>query len=186
MIENRLSYVVGKLLGIQQDSILVFYGAQYNWWAGFAFWMFKRFGHADCRVMDGGHEKWIEEGRLLSADKHDFPDSKYRFTPANEKLYRTNADEVIDHIKEGKVLLDVRTDEEIHRQTVFIPSKHKEMFHPNNGHIPTAINIQWQKALNPDGTYKSADELQDLYQLSGVHRDEEVMVYCSVEKLGLC
>lgn len=63
---------------------------------------------------------------------------------------------------------------------MFIPSKHKEMFHPNKGHIPTAINIQWQKALNPDGTYKSADELQDLYQRSGVHRDEEVMVYCSV------
>jgi len=112
---------VGKLLGIQQDSIRVFYGAQHNWWAGFAFWVFKCFGHADCRVMDGGREKWSEECRLLSADKPDFPDSKYRFTPANEKLYRTNADEVIDHIKEGKVLLDVRTDEEyIGRPCLFL------------------------------------------------------------------
>jgi thiosulfate/3-mercaptopyruvate sulfurtransferase len=180
LVGNRLAFLASRLLGISEDTTAVFYGADHNWWAGFAFWLFKRFGHADCRILNGGREKWIAEGRPLSIAEPKFPNVSYSFSKQNERLLRVTAEEVIAHIQQGKVLIDVRSPEEYSGQKVFVPSAYSDMIFPRKGHIPTAVNVHWKKALNPDGTFKSVEALRELYQQAGVELDQEVIVYCSV------
>jgi thiosulfate/3-mercaptopyruvate sulfurtransferase len=180
LIDNRMTFVAERLLGISHDTILVFYGADYNWWAGFTFWLFKRFGHKDCRILNGGREKWIAEGRPLTTDKPKHPKTEHKFAKEPAALFRATAEEVTEHIQQGKRLVDVRSEDEYSGRQVFVPSSFSEMTFPAKGHIPTASNIEWKKTLNPDGTFKSAPELLALYEEAGITLQDEVIVYCSV------
>ncbi|MBI5563491.1 MAG: sulfurtransferase [Chloroflexi bacterium] len=182
LIGNRMAYLASRLLGIQADATVVFYGADHNWWAGFAYWLFKRFKHADCRIMDGGREKWIAEGRPVTTELPVFTPTTYEMSEAasNQHEFRLTADELKNHVRQGKCVLDVRSPQEYTGDTVFVPSAFREMFFPKKGHIPTAINLNWKQSLQPDGTFKSADDLRALYEAAGVKWDEEVAVYCSV------
>jgi len=182
LIGNRMAYLASNMFGIQPETTVVFYGADYNWWAGFAYWLFKRFNHADCRIMDGGREKWMAEGRPLSSETPLVTATDYQMStvaPDHHDL-RLSAEQLITHIKAGNLVIDVRSAEEYSGKVVFVPSAFKDMFFPQRGHIPTAINLHWKTALRQDGTFKSASELRAMYKEAGVKWNEDVAVYCSV------
>lgn len=182
LIGNRMAYLASKMLGIHAESTVVFYGADFNWWAGFGYWLFKRFQHADCRIMNGGREKWTAEGRPLTTTVPAIVPTDYALVsmvPDHHDL-RVTADQLVGHIRSGKRVLDVRSPEEYSGEIVFVPSAFREMFYPQKGHIPTAINAHWKSALQPDGTFKPVEELIANYERAGVKWDEDVVVYCSV------
>ncbi len=182
LIGRRMAFLSARLLGIQEGTTVVFYGADHNWWAGFAFWLFKRFGHADCRIMDGGREKWIAEGRPLSADIPEYENTTYHLgmTKTDETHLRAKAEDVIMHIQQGKPIVDVRSLDEYAGKVVFAPSAFQDMLYPERGHIPTAAHFHWKKALNPDGTFKSVADLRTAFQKANIDLDEEIITYCSV------
>lgn len=166
--------------GIANDTKVVFYGDKSNWWACYAFWAFKLFGHENCAVMNGGRQKWIEEGRELSKTAPKFPISSYRVKNFNEKAIRAFRDEVLKHLKSGKPLIDVRSHDEYTGKLLHLENYPQEGA-LRGGHIPGASNVPWATAANPDGTFKSAEELRDIYQREvGLQPGDEVIVYCRI------
>ncbi|MCK6622267.1 MAG: sulfurtransferase [Calditrichaceae bacterium] len=166
--------------GIATDTKVVFYGDKSNWWACYALWAFKLFGHENCAIMNGGRQKWIEEGRELSKTTPDFPVTGYRVKNFNEKAIRAFRDEVLKHLKSGKPLIDVRSHEEYTGKLLHLENYPQEGA-LRGGHIPGASNVPWATAANPDGTFKSAEELRDIYQREvGLQPDDDVIVYCRI------
>lgn len=166
--------------GIANDTKVVFYGDKSNWWACYAFWAFKLFGHENCAVMNGGRQKWIEEGRELSKTAPKYPVSGYRVKNFNEKAIRAFRDEVLKHLKSGKPLIDVRSHDEYTGKLLHLENYPQEGA-LRGGHIPGAGNVPWATAANPDGTFKSADELRDIYRREvGLQPGDDVIVYCRI------
>lgn len=168
-------------LGISPDTTVVFYGDKNNWWATYAFWVFKLFGHNDCRIMNGGRLKWELEKRPLSREKVSYPKSNYVCKIRDDHKERAFRDEVLRHCQAGGQLVDVRSPEEFSGKKM-----HMEGY-PNEGalrggHIPGAINVPWAAAINPvDGTFKSPPELQELYLgKNKLQADKEVITYCRI------
>lgn len=168
--------------GISNDTTVVLYGDKNNWWAAYAFWFFKYNGHADVRLMNGGRQKWVEEGRPLSTEVSSYPPGRYE-VPYRDESIRAYRDEVLQHIfkvKEGKgALVDVRSPEEYRGELTHMPNYPQEGV-LRAGHIPGAKNIPWARAVNPDGTFKTAEELRALYESLGVTKDKDVVVYCRI------
>ena len=146
--------------GIANDTTVVFYGDKSNWWACYAFWAFKLFGHKDCRVMNGGRKLWIDQKR---PDDHRGPPATRRpatrSAGASEAEIRAFRDEVLAHSKAGKPLLDVRSPKEFTGEKLHMEDYPQEGA-LRGGHIPGAVNVPWSRAVNEDGTFKSAEELQ--------------------------
>lgn len=166
--------------GIANDTKVVFYGDKSNWWACYAFWAFKLFGHENCAVMNGGRQKWIEEGRELSKIAPKYPVTGYRVKNFNEKAIRAFRDEVLKHLKSGKPLIDVRSHDEYTGKLLHLENYPQEGA-LRGGHIPGAGNVPWATAANPDGTFKSADELRDIYRREvGLQPGDDVIVYCRI------
>ncbi len=166
--------------GIANDTQVVFYGDKSNWWACYALWAFKLFGHENCAIMNGGRQKWIEEGRELSKTAPDFPATGYRVKNFNEKAIRAFRDEVMKHLKSGKPLIDVRSHDEYTGKLLHLENYPQEGA-LRGGHIPGASNVPWATAANPDGTFKSPDELRDIYQREvGLQPGDDVIVYCRI------
>lgn len=166
--------------GIANDTKVVFYGDKSNWWACYALWAFKLFGHENCAIMNGGRQKWVEEGRELSKTAPDFPATGYRVKNFNEKAIRAFRDEVMKHLKSGKPLIDVRSHDEYTGKLLHLENYPQEGA-LRGGHIPGASNVPWGTAANPDGTFKSADELRDIYQREvGLKPGDDVIVYCRI------
>lgn len=166
--------------GISNDTTVVFYGDKNNWWATYAFWVFKLFGHADCRIMDGGRQKWIAEGRELTKEKPSFPQTEYR--PAARADYRIRAfrDQVLDHVRAGQPLVDVRSPAEFSGELLHMPGSPQEGA-LRGGHIKGAANVPWSRAVAEDGTFKTADELRDIYEgEKGLSTDKNVIAYCRI------
>jgi len=168
-------------IGASADTTLVFYGDKNNWWACYAFWVFQLFGHTRAKVMDGGRLKWANEGRTLTRDVPEYPPSKYTARERDDTKIRAFRDEVIEHVRGGLPLVDVRSPEEYRGERLHMPD------YPNEGalrggHIPGAANIPWARAIEPgDGTFKSADELRNIYEDEhGVAPDQDVVVYCRI------
>jgi len=169
-------------LGITPETTVVFYGDKNNWWACYAFWVFQLFGHKNAKIMDGGRQKWLLEGRPLTKEVPQYPPTTYRITwETNPKAIRAFRDDVLEHIRAGKPLVDVRSPEEYRGERLHMPG------YPNEGalrggHIPGAVNIPWSRAVNPeDGTFKPADELRKIYlEEAGLKPDEDVIVYCRI------
>lgn len=149
-------------LGISNDTTVVLYGDKNNWWAAYAFWFFKYNGHKDVRLMNGGRQKWVEEGRPLTTEVPSYPPGRYQ-VPYRDESIRAYRDDVLEHIlkvKEGKgALVDVRSPEEYRGELTHMPNYPQEGA-LRAGHIPGARNIPWAKAVNPDGTFKSPEELK--------------------------
>jgi thiosulfate/3-mercaptopyruvate sulfurtransferase len=165
--------------GIGNDTTVVFYGDKNNWWACYAFWVFQLFGHTNAKVMNGGRKKWIDEGRNLSRDVPQYPKASYRVPKRDDAPIRTFRDEVLQHVRSGKALVDVRSPGEYRGELLHMPDYPQEGA-LRGGHIPGAKNIPWAKAANEDGTFKSYAELKALYQGEGITPDKDVVAYCRI------
>ncbi len=165
--------------GIANDATVVFYGDKNNWWATYAFWVFKLFGHAKCVVMNGGRQKWIAENRPLTKDVPNWPHTQYVAAERDDIKIRAFRDQVMKHVAEGNPLVDVRSPQEYTGELLHMPSYPQEGA-LRGGHIPGARNIPWSRAVREDGTFKAVEELQDLYGTQGITPDKDVIAYCRI------
>jgi thiosulfate/3-mercaptopyruvate sulfurtransferase len=172
----------GKLIGdkgIGSDHTLVFYGDRNNWWACYALWVFKMYGHENCRIMNGGRQKWIDEGRELTTDRPNFPAVAYTASGPDLSI-RAFRQETLDHSNARKPLIDVRSPGEYSGELTHMPDYPQEGA-LRGGHIPGAQNVPWGQAVAPDGTFKSADELAALYEgNAGLKQGDDVIAYCRI------
>ena len=165
--------------GIANDTTVVFYGDKNNWWACYAFWVFKLFGHEKCAIMNGGRQKWIAENRPMSKESPNHPPTHYIAKERDEKKIRAFRDEVMKHVSGGNPLVDVRSPQEFTGELLHMPNYPQEGA-LRGGHIPGAKNIPWAKAAREDGTFKSPDELKTLYETAGITKDKDVIAYCRI------
>jgi thiosulfate/3-mercaptopyruvate sulfurtransferase len=166
--------------GISNDTTVVFYGDKHNWWATYALWVFKLFGHQDARIMDGGRAKWVAEGRPMTREVRQYPAGRYTAPERDDNTIRAFRDDVRAHIKaNGTALVDVRSPQEYSGERTHMPEYPQEGT-LRGGHIPTAANIPWAKAVLEDSTFKSADELRELYGTQHVTADKDVIAYCRI------
>jgi len=172
----------GKLIGekgIGNDQTVVFYGDRNNWWACYAFWVFKMYGHKDCRIMNGGRQKWIDEGRALTRDRHAYPAVPYTAS-APDLSIRAFRQEVMEHINTHRPLIDVRSPGEYSGELLHMADYPQEGA-LRGGHIPGAASVPWGQAVAPDGTFKSADDLKALYEgRARLQPHDDVVVYCRI------
>ncbi len=164
--------------GIANDTTVVVYGDNNNWFAAWALWQLKYYGHKDVRIMNGGRKKWLEEKRPLSHDTPSFPRTQYKAKDPEESI-RARRDQVMKHVQAHDInLVDVRSPDEFTGKIIAPPGLPETA--QRAGHIPGAANIPWSKAANDDGTFKSADELKQLYEGAGVRRERETIAYCRI------
>jgi len=167
--------------GINKDMTIVFYGDKNNWWATYAFWVFRLFGVEELRVMDGGRLRWAEEGRKIVTAVPRHPEGNITVKDRDDTRIRTFREQVVEHVKSGKPLVDVRSPEEYRGERLHMPE------YPNEGalrggHIPGARSIPWGRAINQEThTFRPADELRTIYQEEhGLKPGGEVIVYCRI------
>lgn len=164
--------------GIGNGTTVVLYGDNNNWFAAWAFWQMKIYGHGDVRIMNGGRKKWIAEGRPLSKDRPTVPRAVYRAADPDLSL-RAFLPQVQEAMRKGSaVLVDVRSPQEFTGEILAPPGLPETC--QRGGHIPGARNIPWAKACNEDGTFKSFEELKQLYAAQGVTGKEPVIAYCRI------
>lgn len=164
--------------GMCPDSAVILYGDNNNWFAAFAFWQFKIYGHKDVRLINGGRNKWELEGRPLTTEAARVTATEYH-TSAPDLSLRARRDNIFQ-ILSGKHahLVDVRSPDEFTGKVIAPPGMTETA--QRGGHIPGAVNIPWAKAVNEDGTFKSYDELRALYESKGVRPDQEAVAYCRI------
>ncbi len=165
--------------GIGNATTVVLYGDRNNWFAAYAYWYLKVYGHADVRILDGGRQKWIDDGRELSTEPPSRPAAAYIARDRDESI-RAYRDYVRGLIGDpGKALVDVRSPQEFAGELLAPPGYESEGA-SRGGHIPTAQSIPWAQAVRDDGTFKSADELRELYAAKGITPDRETVAYCRI------
>ncbi|MCB9079502.1 MAG: sulfurtransferase [Anaerolineaceae bacterium] len=165
--------------GIGPDTTVIFYGDKNNWWATYALWVFRLFGHDKVKIMNGGRKKWVDEGRSLTKDMPSYPQANYPVPTRDDSQIRAFRDEVLTHVKQSGTLVDVRSPGEYKGELLHMPDYPQEGA-LRGGHIPGARNIPWAKAANDDGTFKSVAELEDLYGGEGVTPDKDIVAYCRI------
>jgi len=165
--------------GISNDTSVVLYGDKNNWFAAYAFWYLKIYGHEDVRLLDGGRQKWIEEGRELTTDAA-APDLVRYVAKDRDESIRVRRDEVLADLDDASIaLVDVRSPQEFSGELVAPPGYEQEGA-ARAGHIPGAQSVPWATAVRDDGTFKSTDELEEIYGAKGVTADKEVRAYCRI------
>jgi thiosulfate/3-mercaptopyruvate sulfurtransferase len=166
--------------GISNDTTVVLYGDKNNWYATYTFWLFKMYGHKDVRVMDGGRLKWEQEGRPWTREVPSYPQGQYQ-APDRDISIRAFRDEVENQSEANKPLIDVRSPAEYKGELIHMLDYPQEGAQ-RGGHIPHALSIPWGTAANPaDGTFKTVDELKQIYQKEkGISPDEQVITYCRI------
>ncbi len=165
--------------GIGNDTTLVLYGDKNNWFAAYAYWYLKTYGHNDVRILNGGRQKWIDEEREIVADVPSPSPVGYTASERDESI-RAYRDQVREWLAQGdRVLVDVRSPGEFAGDLIAPPGYEQEGAQ-RGGHIPTAASIPWATAVRDDGTFKSAEELEELYGGKGVTSDKEVVAYCRI------
>jgi thiosulfate/3-mercaptopyruvate sulfurtransferase len=164
--------------GIGTDDTVVLYGGNNNWFAAYAYWYFKLYGHENVKLLDGGRKKWELDGRELSKEPVSRPGTTYTAKEQDLSI-RAFRDEVVDAI--GKLnLIDVRSPDEFSGK-LLAPAHLPQEQSQRGGHIPTALNVPWSKAANEDGTFKSDDELRALYvQEAGLDEGRDTIAYCRI------
>ena len=165
--------------GISNETTVILYGDRNNWFAAYAYWYLKTYGHRDVRLLDGGRQKWIDERRELTTEAPSIEPTGYSASDRDEAI-RARRDEVLANIgAAGLVLVDVRSPQEYSGELLAPPGYEQEGA-SRGGHIPTAQSIPWASAVRDDGTFKSADELRGLYAGKGVTDDKQVTAYCRI------
>ena len=166
-------------LGISNASTVVLYGDKNNWFAAFAYWYLKVYGHEDVRVLDGGRQKWLDERRELTTDVPSPERAEYRASERNEAL-RAYRGAVLEGIGASeKALVDVRSPQEYAGDLVAPPGYEREGAQ-RAGHIPTAASIPWSRAVRDDGTFRPREELLELYESEGITGGKQVTAYCRI------
>jgi thiosulfate/3-mercaptopyruvate sulfurtransferase len=165
--------------GIGNDTTVVLYGDKNNWFAAFAYWYLKIYGHGDVRILDGGRQKWIDERRELTTEVPSTAPQTYRAGERDESI-RAYRDQVREWITGGgRALVDVRSPGE-YAGDLTAPPGYEQEGAQRAGHIPTAASIPWASAVRDDGTFKGPDELKELYEGKGITADKEVTAYCRI------
>ncbi|MGH8930175.1 MAG: sulfurtransferase [Egibacteraceae bacterium] len=166
--------------GIGLDTTIVFYGDNFNWWAAYALWVATLFDHADTRLLDGGRQKWVEEGRPMTTEVTKRPAADYPVVERDDSQVRAFQRQVLEHLREKGRLVDVRSPGEYSGELLHMPDYPQEGA-LRGGHIPSAVNVPWKTAANEDGTFKPADELQKIYvEGQGLSSDDEIIAYCRI------
>ena len=164
--------------GITRDTTIVVYGDKSNWWAAYALWVFTLFGHEDVRLLDGGRDKWIAEGREVTTAPPAVVPVDYPVVPRNDSPIRAFKDDVLAHF--GNPLIDVRSPEEYTGERTHMPA-YPEEGALRAGHIPSAVSVPWARAAAPDATFKTREELDALYRgEAGLTDDDNVIAYCRI------
>ena len=163
--------------GISNDDTVILYGGNNNWFAAYAYWYFKLYGHEKVKLLDGGRKKWELDGRPLSTDTVSRPATSYT-AAAPDNSIRAFRDEVIAAIN-VKNLVDVRSPDEFSGK-ILAPAHLPQEQSQRPGHIPGAINVPWSKAANEDGTFKSDEDLAKLYADAGLDGKKETIAYCRI------
>ena len=165
--------------GVSNDTTIVLYGDNNNWFAAWALWILKYYGHSDVRLLDGGRVKWLADRRELTTQVPSYEQTSYSARTPREDI-RAYRDYVLNHLRQqGFALVDVRSPGEYSGE-LLAPANLPQEGAQRGGHIPGAANIPWSQAVNADGTFKSADELRSLYGGKGVTQDKEVVAYCRI------
>jgi thiosulfate/3-mercaptopyruvate sulfurtransferase len=170
--------LLGKA-GISPETTIVLYGDNNNWFAAWAFWQLKYYGHEGVLLMNGGRKKWMEDKRPLVTEVASYPAASYKVKAANTAI-RAKRDDVFAAVdrKSGAQLVDVRSPDEFTGKIIAPPGMNETA--QRGGHIPTAANIPWSQAVNEDGTFKPVDALKQLYGAKGISGDKEVIAYCRI------
>jgi thiosulfate/3-mercaptopyruvate sulfurtransferase len=164
--------------GISNASTVVLYGDNNNWFAAYALWQFKYFGHKDVRLMNGGRKKWELEGRPFTTDVPKVTPTSYKASAPDESV-RARRELIFESLdKKNRYLVDVRSPDEFTGKVIAPPGMSETA--QRGGHIPGAASIPWSRAANDDGTFKSYDELASLYGVQGVRGDKETIAYCRI------
>ncbi|MCM6772982.1 sulfurtransferase [Nocardia sp. CDC159] len=163
--------------GISNDDTVVLYGGNNNWFAAYAYWYFKLYGHQNVKLLDGGRKKWELDGRPLSKDPVNREATTYKAAEQDLSI-RAFRDEVINAIG-TKNLVDVRSPDEFSGK-ILAPAHLPQEQSQRPGHIPSAINVPWSKAANEDGTFKSDADLAELYKEAGLDGEKETIAYCRI------
>jgi thiosulfate/3-mercaptopyruvate sulfurtransferase len=166
--------------GIGRDTTVVLYGDNFNWWAAYALWVLKLFGHPDVRLLDGGRAAWAAAGKELTTEKSAPVRADYPVTARDDSGIRAFRDEVRRHVEASGRLVDVRSPGEYSGELLHMPDYPQEGA-LRGGHIPGAASVPWKRAANDDGTFKSADELRTIYvDEIGLSSDDDVVAYCRI------
>ncbi len=164
--------------GIARDTTVVLYGDNNNWFAAWAFWQMKIYGHPDVRLMNGGRRKWLLDGRPLTTEVPTYPRTDYRADEPDLTI-RAFLHDAMEAVRKGDVhLVDVRSPEEFTGEILAPPGLPETC--QRGGHIPGAVNIPWSLTCQEDGTFRSREELEQLYAARGVTRDRPVIAYCRI------
>jgi thiosulfate/3-mercaptopyruvate sulfurtransferase len=168
-------------IGVTRETTVVFYGDKNNWWACYAFWVFQLFGHTNARVMDGGRIKWEKEGRPLTREVPRVLPTEYTAPARDDRAIRIFRDQVLEHMRAGRRMVDVRSPQEFSGERTHMPEYPQEGV-LRGGHIPGARNVPWARAVDPaDGSFKNAVDLRAIYEAeAGLEREEPVVAYCRI------
>ena len=163
--------------GISEDSTVVLYGDNSNWFAAYAYWQFKYYGHDDVRLLDGGRDYWLDNDYPTTTEVPDFPEVEYTASGPRESI-RAYREDIENAIERGLPLVDVRSPEEFSGEILAPPGLQETA--QRGGHVPGAKNISWAAVTNDDGTFKSQEELEELYANEGIDGDSTAVAYCRI------
>ncbi len=170
---------VASRLGITNETIVVFYGDKSNWFACYALWLFQYYGHQNVKIMNGGRLKWEKDEHPFVKEVPSYEKTSYRAKEADKSI-RAFRDEVLKQSNDRKPLVDVRSPKEYSGELLHMPNYPQEGA-TRGGHIPGAVSIPWATAVNEDdSTFKSAEDLLDIYEGKGIKSDNEVIAYCRI------
>ncbi len=171
----------GELIGsrgISNEHTVLLYGDRNNWFAAYTYWYFKYYGHDGVKLINGPREKWIEEGRETSSEAPSYEATEFEAKDPDRDI-RAFRDEVLDALDEDTKLVDVRSPQEYSGELIAMAGYEQEGAQ-RGGHIPGAASVPWAQAVNEDGTFKSKDELEELYKSKGVLNGDPIIAYCRI------
>jgi thiosulfate/3-mercaptopyruvate sulfurtransferase len=164
--------------GVSNDHTIVLYGDRNNWFAAYTYWYLKYYGHDKVLLLNGPREKWISDGRPMSSEPPNHPPTTFTAQPGDDEI-RARRDEVLAAIEGPTKLVDVRSPAEFAGE-IIAPQGYEQEGAQRGGHIPGAASIPWAQAVREDGTFKSADELRELYGGKGVLNGDDIIAYCRI------
>ena len=164
--------------GISNDHQIILYGDRNNWFAAYTYWYLKYYGHDNVKLLNGPRERWISEGRPTTTGVPSYQEATFNAQPGDEAI-RARREEVLDALSDSVELVDVRSPQEFSGELIS-PVGYEQEGAQRGGHIPGAKSVPWAQAVREDGTFKSADELHELYGAKGVLTGEPVIAYCRI------